>query len=78
MIESLGAFLVEGPVQSAFTSWLAQLDPAFPNRHAVAHGRFEPALFNRINLIKSILLIDSIFAVTKPAGPDISGGVEAR
>jgi hypothetical protein len=73
MIDALGSFLVEGPVQSVFKNWLATLDPSFPNRHAVSHGRFEQELFERTNLIKLILLLDSICDLTKPPGPDIIG-----
>ena len=71
--DALGAFLIDGPVQSVFKTWLATLEPSFPNRHAVSHGRFEEQLFERVNLLKLILLLDSICDVTKPPGPDIIG-----
>jgi hypothetical protein len=73
LIDALAAFLIEGPVQSVFKSWLGTLDPSFPNRHVVAHGRFEEQLFDRANLLKLVLLLDSISDVTKPPGPDIIG-----
>lgn len=63
-LESTIEFLKEGetapkPFQK-FKDWLAKVDPNFPARHAIAHGKYEPAIFTEENSIKLFLLLDTI------------------
>lgn len=53
-------FILTGPVLSTFQNWQDALDPAFPNRHAIGHGRYEPSLFTEETSIKVFLLLDTI------------------
>jgi hypothetical protein len=53
-------FILTGPVLSTFQNWQDTLDPAFPNRHAVGHGRYDPALFTEEASIKVFLLLDTL------------------
>jgi hypothetical protein len=53
-------FILTGPVLSTFQNWQDALDPAFPNRHAVGHGRYKPSLFTEEASIKVFLILDTI------------------
>lgn len=53
-------FILTGPVLSTFQNWQDNLDPAFPNRHAIGHGRYEPSLFTEETSIKVFLLLDTV------------------
>ncbi|MGC2236178.1 MAG: hypothetical protein WA584_08455 [Pyrinomonadaceae bacterium] len=53
-------FILTGPVLSTFQNWQDDLDPAFPNRNAIGHGRYEPFLFTEEASIKVFLLLDTV------------------
>jgi len=53
-------FILTGPVLSNFQNWQDNLDPTFPNRHAIGHGRYEPSLFTEETSIKVFLLLDTV------------------
>jgi hypothetical protein len=53
-------FILTGPVLSTFQNWQDTLDPAFPNRHAIGHGRYDPSLFTEETSIKVFLLLDTV------------------
>jgi hypothetical protein len=53
-------FILSGPVLKTFQNWQDKLDPNFPNRHALGHGRYEPLLFNEEASIKIFLLLDTV------------------
>jgi hypothetical protein len=58
--EAVCQFLLEGPPLQRFQDWLEKIDPSFPGRHPVAHGRYEEALFNEENSIKLFLMLDTV------------------
>ncbi len=63
-LESTVEFLREGeqgakPFQE-FKNWLDKVDPNFPARHALAHGKYIPDLYTEENSIKLFLLLDTI------------------
>lgn len=53
-------FLRTGQPLQGFTNWLDKIDPNFPARHPVTHGKFEKTMFNEENSIKLFLLLDTI------------------
>ena len=53
-------FILTGPVLNTFQKWQDALDPAFPNRHAIGHGRYDPSLFSEEASIKVFLLLDTV------------------
>jgi hypothetical protein len=56
-------FVLEGPVLKSFKNWIDNIEKAFPNRHEVEHGKYDPSLFTEQNSIKLILLIDTLFFI---------------
>lgn len=63
IVESTLSFVIDGPVLRTFKQWLDELDPAFPNRHVVEHGRYDERLFTEENSIKVFLLLDTIYHI---------------
>ena len=63
VVGSLSTFILEGPFFGTFDQWLASIDPIFPNRHVVGHGRYEPGFYTQENSIKLFLLLDTIYRV---------------
>lgn len=63
LTESVLAFVLDGPVLSTFARWFDALDNAFPNRHALAHGRHDPHQFTQENSVKLFLLLDTLHYV---------------
>ncbi len=61
IIESTISFMTGKPVLGSFENWLKEIDPAFPNRHAISHGKYEESTFNEENSIKLFLLLDTIY-----------------
>lgn len=53
-------FILTGPVLETFQSWQQKLNPNFPNRHAIGHGRYEKSFFNEEISIKVFLLLDTV------------------
>lgn len=43
-----------------FNNWLDKIDPNFPSRHAISHGKYVPELYTEENSIKLFLLLDTI------------------
>ena len=60
VIESTMEFVLEGPVLETFKAWLDRTSDTFPNRHAVAHGKFIEGLYTEENSIKAFLLLDTL------------------
>jgi hypothetical protein len=63
-LESTIEFLREGenapkPFQ-AFKNWLDSVDPNFPSRNALGHGKYVPDIYTEENSIKLFLLLDTI------------------
>lgn len=65
LIESVLEFVVDGPVLADFKSWFAALDGAFPNRHALAHGKQDSSQFTEENSVKLFLLLDTLHYVVR-------------
>jgi len=59
-LEATCQFLLEGPPLQSFTRWLDKIDPSFPGRHPIAHGRYDESLFSEENSIKLFLMLDTI------------------
>ena len=53
-------FLKDGQPLQRFENWLDVIDPAFPARHPIAHGKNDDQLFTEENSIKLVLLLDTI------------------
>lgn len=63
-LESTFEFLEDGeqaakPFQ-AFKQWIDTIDPNFPARHALSHGKYVENVFTEENSIKLFLLLDTI------------------
>jgi hypothetical protein len=50
----------DGDPLKTFWNWLERIDPAFPNRHVISHGRYDEHVFTEENSIKLFLLLDTI------------------
>lgn len=67
-------FLTTGPFFEQFWDWNASVNPHFPSRHVIAHGKYEPTLFTEANSLRVILLLDAIITVLDAAEPlDLPG-----
>lgn len=64
IIESTINFILEGPVLKSF-DWKENVNPSFPNRNVIGHGKFSPNLYTEENSVKIFLLIDTIFEFMK-------------
>lgn len=53
-------FIVSGPVLQSFPNWNVAPSSAFPNRHAVQHGRHDDSHYSNVACLKLILLLDTI------------------
>jgi hypothetical protein len=69
VVESASAFVLDGPFLSIFKKWMDDLDPAFPGRHPVEHGRYDERLFTEENSIKMFLLLDTIYQIISAYPP---------
>ena len=58
-------YLSQGPMLSRFDNWFQELDASIPNRHAIAHGRYNPDYFTKLNCVKLFLIIDTLFFTIK-------------
>lgn len=63
IVESTINFILGGPVLKTFKRWVAQINTAFPNRHAVEHGKYDQALFTEENSLKLFLLVDTLYFI---------------
>jgi len=63
IVESAIDFILGGPVLKTFKRWVDQIDQAFPSRHVVQHGRYEPSLLTEANSAKLFLLLDTIYHI---------------
>lgn len=59
-LEAVCQFLLQGPPLQSFKQWLDEIDPSFPGRHAVLHGRYEEQVFTEENSIKLFLMLDTL------------------
>lgn len=72
-------FLRDGQPLQGFTSWLDKIDPNFPARHPLAHGKLDKTMFNEENSIKLFLFLDTIcqfmmFYEVRKLGKDLGMG----
>lgn len=63
VVESTFTFLLDGPVLHTFKKWQDVLELAFPNRNAIAHGKYVANFYTEENSIKLFLLLDTIFQI---------------
>jgi hypothetical protein len=59
-LASVTEFLKHGQPLQSFKNWLDIIDPSFPSRHPLAHGKYVPEIFTEVNSIKLFLLLDTI------------------
>lgn len=59
-LEAVCQFLLQGPPLQSFKQWLDEIDPSFPGRHSVLHGRYEDQVFTEENSIKLFLMLDTL------------------
>ena len=63
IVQSAIDFIIDGPVLKSFKRWVDEIDEAFPGRHSVEHGKYEPSLFTEENSIKLFLLVDTLYHI---------------
>jgi len=69
IVNSTINFILGGPVLKSFERWLDDIEKAFPNRHVVEHGKYDPSLFTEENSVKLLLLIDTLcFIISGQSG----------
>lgn len=61
--ESVIDFMLNGPILASFSDWESQLTNAFPNRHTIGHGKYDPTVHTEENSIKVFLLLDTLFHI---------------
>ena len=72
IVNSTINFILGGPVLSTFKRWVDDIEKAFPNRHVVEHGRYDPCLYTEENSLKLLLLIDTLYyIISKQSVEDI-------
>ena len=60
IVISVVNFIENGPLFKTFKKWTESIDPAFPNRHVVGHGKYAESVFTELNSIKIFLLLDTL------------------
>ncbi len=65
IVETTLAFVTDGPVMANFRQWDAALESTFANRHAIAHGRHDHAMYSEENSVKLILLLDTMHSMLR-------------
>ena len=65
ILEYLIDFIIHGPVLRPFWRWTDSIDPVFPSRHAVSHGRYDESVLTEEYSIKLFLLLDTLYEVLK-------------
>lgn len=63
ILDYLIGFVLQGPVLKVFAQWTDPIDPTFPSRHAVSHGRYDEAFLTEEYSIKLLLLLDTVHHV---------------
>lgn len=63
IVESISTFVLDGPALQTYKKWQDSLDLAFPNRNAIAHGKYVADSYTEENSIKLFLLLDTIFQI---------------
>ena len=63
IIESAIEFIVSGPVLETFNIWINNINKAFPNRHAIEHGKYDEDIYVEENSIKLFLLLDTVYHI---------------
>jgi hypothetical protein len=63
IVNSTINFILGGPVLSTFKRWVNEIETAFPNRHVVEHGKYDPSLYTEENSLKLLLLIDTLYYI---------------
>lgn len=69
IVESAIDFIVDGPMLATFKRWFDVIDAAFPNRHAVGHGKYDPQLFCEANSLRLFLLLDTVYYIISGQTP---------
>lgn len=59
-LESAYTFLRNAQPMQSFNNWLDTIDPNFPGRHPITHGKYIDDMFTEENSIKLFLLLDTI------------------
>ncbi len=72
IVNSAINFILGGPVLSTFKRWVDDIEKAFPNRHAVEHGKYDPCLYTEENSLKLLLLIDTLYYIISKQSEIIS------
>lgn len=70
IVNSTINFILGGPVLSTFKRWVDDIEKAFPNRHVVEHGRYDPCLYTEENSLKLLLLIDTLYYIISQQSGD--------
>jgi len=63
IVNSTINFILGGPVLKTFKRWVDEIEKAFPSRHVVEHGKYDPALYTEENSVKLLLLIDTLYFI---------------
>jgi hypothetical protein len=63
IVNSTINFILGGPVLKSFKRWVDDIEKAFPNRHVIEHGKYDPSLFTEENSVKLLLLIDTLYFI---------------
>jgi hypothetical protein len=66
IVQSTAAFVLDGPVLHTFKTWMDDIDPAFPGRHPVGHGKYDERFYTEENSIKLFLLLDTVYEIISP------------
>lgn len=59
--ETTTSFVISGPVLATFKDWRQKVDPSFPNRHVVSHGKYDDEHYTEEASLRLILLLDSLY-----------------
>jgi hypothetical protein len=65
VVSGTSEFVLNGPVLQTFKKWDDAISDAFPGRHPVSHGKYEPDLLTECNSIKVFLLLDTLWHFAK-------------
>ncbi|MBN1919589.1 MAG: hypothetical protein JW889_16965 [Verrucomicrobia bacterium] len=63
ILQSAIDFILKGPMLTTFKQWFDAIDGAFPNRHAVGHGKYDPQLFSEVHSVRLFLLLDTVYYI---------------
>lgn len=61
VVESVSAFILDGPVMKTFKNWTDEVDQSFPGRHPISHGKYVEEIYTEENSVKVFLFLDTLF-----------------